>query len=183
MRDYLKLGLSLMMVGVIAAAILGLTFTLTKDKIDEQAIIKQNKANSSVLKAENFKIISPAGIKSMSLKLANEQDKIFEASNNGSKIGYAMVVHPRGYGGLIEVVVGVKDGKVSGISMVSHKETPGLGDAVFGEKFTSQYIGLSPKDPVEVKKDIDAITGATISSKALTKGVRTALDYYEKIEN
>ena len=182
MKDYLKLGFILMLVGILAALALGITYTATKDAIDKQAIIKQNKANSSVLDASKFEQIKPAQIKEKGIKLDNEQDKIFEAKKGSNRIGYAVLVHPRGYGGLIEMVVGIKEGKVSGVSMVSNKETPGLGSAVFEPKFTKQYMGKTSKDPVEVKKDIDAITGATISSKALTKGVRVALDYYKKLE-
>lgn len=181
MREYLKLGLILMLVGALAALALGVTFTMTKEQIDKQAVIKQNKANSSVLDAKTFTQIKADELKEAGIKLVNEQDKIFEAKNGAILVGYAIVVHPRGYGGLMEIAIGIADSKVNGVSMISNKETPGLGDAVFKPKFIKQYLGKTPKDPVEVKKDIDAVTGATISSKALTKGVRTALDYYKEL--
>lgn len=184
MRDYFRLGFILMLICVIAAGVLGLTYTLTKDQIAKQAQAKQDAANSSALSvAKTFKQINAAEIKKKRLKLDNEQDKIFLALSGGSRVGYTFIVHPRGFGGLMEVAVGISsDGKVKGVSIVSHKETPGLGDQVLQDKFKRQFIGRSPSDRVEVKKDIDAISGATFSSKGLTKGVRVALDYFERLE-
>lgn len=183
MRDNLRVGFILMIVCIIAAGGLALTYVLTKDQITKQIQAKQDAANKSALSnAQTFKLLSPAEVKNKGLRLDNEQDKIFTAFN-GSKIGYAVLVHPRGYGGIMEVAVGIStDGKVKGVSIVSHLETPGLGGRVTENTFLKQFIRLTPSDPVEVRKDVDAISGATISSKALTKGVRTALDYYKKLQ-
>lgn len=183
MRDYFRLGFTLMVICIIAAGTLALTYVLTKDQIAKQIQAAQDAANKSALSsAKTFKQLSPAEIKNKELNLDNEQDKIFIALN-GKKVGYAFLVHPRGYGGVMEVAVGIStDGKVKGVGIVSHKETPGLGDQVVKSNFIKQFIGRSVTDAVEVRKDIDALSGATISSKALTKGVRVALDYFKKLE-
>ncbi len=97
--------------------------------------------------------------------------------------GYAVEVHPNGFGGSITMMVGVgSDGKVLGISVVSQTETAGLGAVCAaatsaGEAFRGQFVGASGS--VAVSKDggqIDAITGATITSRAVTVGVNAALD-------
>jgi len=185
MRDNLRIGLTLMIICLVAAGALGVTYVFTKGQIDKQIKIKQDAANIQALPvAKIFKQVNPAQIKKKGIKLVNEQDKIFQGLNGDSNAGYTFVVHPRGYGGIMEVAVGISaEGKVKAVVIILNRETPGLGDQAFKPNFIKQFIGSSPKDKVEVKKDIDAVSGATISSKGLTKGVRTALDYYKKIND
>ncbi len=99
-----------------------------------------------------------------------------------SKEGYVVEVAPAGFGGAITMMVGIKaDGTVNGISIVSHTETAGLGsvaaaDTSAGEAFRGQFVGLS--GALAVDKDggeIDSITSATITSRAVTAGVNAAL--------
>lgn len=97
--------------------------------------------------------------------------------------GYAVEVNPTGFGGTITMMVGVdKEGNVLGISIVSQTETAGLGAVAAastsaGETFRGQFAGASGS--VAVTKDggeMDAITGATITSRAICTGVNAALD-------
>ena len=99
-----------------------------------------------------------------------------------SDSGYAIKVAPQGFGGEIQMMVGVdKDGNVLGVSIISQAETAGLGAVIAaktqkGEEFRSQYVGLSGE--LAVDKDggvVDSITSATISSRAVTQGVNAAL--------
>ena len=99
-----------------------------------------------------------------------------------SDAGYAIEVTPSGFNAAIDMMVGVsKDGKVLGISIISCTDTPGLGATVAaensaGEAFRSQFVGMSGK--LAVTKDggaVDAVTSATISSRAVTSGVNAAL--------
>lgn len=99
-----------------------------------------------------------------------------------SQSGYAIEVTPAGFDGTITMMVGVsKDGSVLGIDVISHTETAGLGAVAAaknsaGESFRNQFAGLS--GDLAVTKDggaIDAITGATITSRAVTEGVNAAL--------
>ncbi len=99
-----------------------------------------------------------------------------------SESGYAVKVEPQGFGGGIQMMVGVdKDGKVLGVSIISQVETAGLGAVIAaktqkGADFRSQFVGQS--GVLAVDKDggvIDSITSATISSRAVTQGVNAAL--------
>ncbi|MFA6548841.1 MAG: FMN-binding protein [Candidatus Margulisiibacteriota bacterium] len=93
------------------------------------------------------------------------------------KEGKAVAVSPRGYSSTINLLVGIDaQGKVIGIKVLDQKETPGLGASIVKPDFLKQFIGKSARDPIEVKNDVDAITGATISSRAVCKGVREALE-------
>ncbi len=91
--------------------------------------------------------------------------------------GYVIEVTPSGFGGTIDMVVGVKtDGTVAGVEIISMSETSGLGANASKESFRSQFVGKS--GDLAVTKDggdIDALTGATITSRAVTQGVNTAL--------
>ena len=101
-----------------------------------------------------------------------------------SDSGYAVEVTPSGFDNTITMMVGIdNDGKALGISVISHTETAGLGAVAAattsaGEAFRSQFAGVS--GTVSVSKDggqIDAITGATITSRAVCAGVQAALDF------
>lgn len=90
--------------------------------------------------------------------------------------GRAVAVKTRGYGGAIELLVGIDaKGAVSGLKVLNHRETPGLGANITGDKFLGQFKGKKAGDQLEAKKDIDAISGATISSRAVCFGVKEAL--------
>ena len=104
--------------------------------------------------------------------------KVYQGAN-----GYALEVGPGGFDNTITMMVGVDyEGKVLGISVVSHTETAGLGavaaaNTSAGEAFRGQFVGTSGS--VSVTKDggaMDAITGATITSRAICVGVNAALD-------
>ncbi len=104
--------------------------------------------------------------------------KVYQGAN-----GYAVEVGPGGFDNTITMMVGVdNEGKVLGISVVSHTETAGLGavadaDTPKGIAFREQFVGTSGS--VSVNKDggeINAITGATITSRAICVGVNAALD-------
>jgi electron transport complex protein RnfG len=91
-------------------------------------------------------------------------------------VGLVVKVAPRGYSSEIVMLVGVDpELRVKGMKILSQRETPGLGANVEKPKFQKQFIGKGVKDTIEPKKDIDAITGATISSRAVCEGVKTVL--------
>ena len=74
------------------------------------------------------------------------------------------------------MVVGIDlKGRVAGIKIISMNETPGLGMKASGSNFLKQFMGKTSKSPLKAKKDIDAITGATITSQAVADGVKQAL--------
>jgi RnfABCDGE-type electron transport complex G subunit len=120
---------------------------------------------------------------------------------NGNLVGMTIkAISKIGYGGDINFMIGVDpDGKILEISILSMQETPGLGTKIKEKSFQDQFVGksLSTGATLTLKKDdskigdIDAVSGATISSRAMTNTVRRALSYYkdhkaeilEKIKN
>ncbi|MFA5113679.1 MAG: FMN-binding protein [Candidatus Margulisiibacteriota bacterium] len=106
------------------------------------------------------------------IALENSTKEVLPASGQGR----AVAVKARGYGGEIELLVGIDaKGVVSGLKVLNHRETPGLGANITGTKFLGQFKGKKAGDRLEAKKDIDAISGATISSRAVCFGVKEAL--------
>ena len=125
--------------------------------------------------------VLPGGYETMVENYADETglvSKVYKGAN-----GYALEVLPGGFDNVITMMVGVDfDGNVLGISIVKHTETAGLGavaaaNTSAGESFRGQFVGQSGS--VSVSKDggqIEAITGATITSRAVCVGVQAALD-------
>ena len=93
-------------------------------------------------------------------------------------VGYAFMTNGKGYGGKIGILVGMEiDRALRGIRIISHQETPGLGAKIINVDFLSQFAGLVP-DQLVLARDggaVDAITGATISSRAVAEGVAAGL--------
>ena len=109
---------------------------------------------------------------------------IYEAQVNGETVGYAVTVSASGSQGTIEMMVGVDtEGTVTGVSIVSHSETSGIGTKIMnndlldsGVRVLDQFIGKSAADgTLSVGTNVDAITGATVSTRGVTTGVNTAL--------
>ena len=107
----------------------------------------------------------------------------FEAIKGNTVIGYCVRVTGNGYNGYIRMIVGVDpNGTIQGVAILEHNETPGLGARINetnpGEKepwFLKQFRGKNART-VAIKKDIDAVTGATISSLAVTESVRKTVE-------
>ena len=104
------------------------------------------------------------------------EDDIYIVFADEAVVGYAYLAEGKGYGGYIDILVGLEDETtLRGISIIRHSETPGLGARITEDEYRNQFIGLDIDD-VELEYDggqIDAITGATISSKAVADAVRT----------
>lgn len=107
----------------------------------------------------------------------DESTEIYTISSDGSKVGYAFLGVGVGYGGNIDIVVGMENKTtLRGIAVIAHAETPGLGDKILLPDFTNRFIGLDISE-INLTRDggkVDAITGATISSRAVVDGVRAA---------
>lgn len=110
-------------------------------------------------------------------------DEIYIVIKNNETIGYTFIAKGRGYGGEISTLVGIdKDFAIRQITVLSNTETPGLGTRITLTSFYDQFKGLRSPDVV-LSRDggkVDAITGATISSRAVTDSVKKVMD--EKIE-
>lgn len=115
------------------------------------------------------------------------ENDIYIVYSDGAKIGYAFIAVGKGYGGDIDILVGLENKTtIKGISIVSHLETPGLGSRITESFFTDQFVGLNI-DGVVLKEDggeVDAITTSTISSTAVINAVReTAMEKVKLIED
>ncbi len=168
MKDSLKLIMILFLVCGIAAGSLAFVNKATKDRIAGFAREEQLDALKKVLpEAESF--------------TEKEPGKSWEAVKAGSAIGYVNLTSIQGYSGPIGIVFGVDlEGTLTGVRVLSHTETPGLGAKITTDKFLDQFKGKKVEQ-VALKKDdptngtIDAISAATISSRAVTRAIREGL--------
>ena len=156
--------LILTIITVVAGLGLGLVYEVTKEPIARTEDVDKEAAD---------KTAADLGIKAT-------VDEVCEAADEGYVV---TVTDKEGYGGDIQITVGVtKDGTVSGVSILSISETAGLGMRATEAKFQEQYVGKNT-DKFYVSKDggegepIDAISGATITSRAFTGAVNTAIGY------
>ena len=137
------------------------TDSITKDKIEEQ----KEQQIQSMLK-EMFPSMSEYTF----------EDDIYTIYSDGAGVGYAFLAVGKGYGGDIDILIGLEDETtIKGITIISQSETPGLGSRIAESSFASAFAGLNINDVV-LRKDggqVDAITGATISSEAVVDAVRT----------
>lgn len=101
------------------------------------------------------------------------------ATGKGSLVGYVVMSAGKGYGGDVEIMVGINlAGQVTGVTVLSHEETPGLGANCEDELWLNKFVGAESEEKLAVNKDggeIDALTSATITSRAVTEGVNKAL--------
>ena len=116
----------------------------------------------------------------------DEDNDVYTLYAGGETTGYAFLAVGVGYGGDISILVGLEDSEtVKGIIILSHIETPGIGDRIEGADFLDQFIGLNIND-VSLKRDggqVDALAAATISSRAVVDAVReTAMEKVKSIE-
>jgi len=111
---------------------------------------------------------------------------IFPAKDNGKLVAIAYASDATGYHGPIDVMIGINlDGKLTGISIMTHTETPGLGARVVEPVFTKQFSGLTLSGELNVTAQggkINAVSGATISSKGVVAAVRNALEVFPQIK-
>ena len=118
-------------------------------------------------------------------KAEKDGNALYAASKNGKDAGVCVVWYTPGYGGDVKVLTGIDQNlKVTGIRILEHSETPGLGANSTRESFYTQYngktkeIGVKKNSPGE--NDIQALSGATVTSRAVTSAVNISLSEAEK---
>ncbi len=178
---FINMVVVLFVVTAVAGLALGSVYNLTKEPI---AIAKQKKLNDAI------KTVLPEfdSIEEQMVQEANGPDSLqfYIASKDGVVIGTAVNTYTmKGFSGLVKLMVGfLPDGSIHNISVLEHKETPGLGTKMADAKFKDQFVGIQPADfNLKVKKDkgdVDAITAATISSRAFCDAAQRAYDTFEK---
>ena len=182
----LKVAGTLTVISLVVAALLGLVDSVTRDKI-------------AAIEAENTRIamsaVAPDGsefgdrmeITDALAAAASAQGgklvELYPMTNGGADAGYVMKISASGSQGSIVMMVGVDaDKAITGISVVSHSETSGIGTKVVGnepnaagEPVLDQFIGMSGSGSLVVGKNITAVSGATVSTKGINMGANAAL--------
>lgn len=184
-KDMFKLGLNLLIISAVAALLLALTNSVTASTIAQRNEQANAEARKLVLEsAQDFEEVKDVKTdNSKGVKVS----EIYEAKDaSGNTVGYTLKVLPSGYGGTIELMVGIDSakGQVSGINVVSNSETAGLGAKSTDPEFSDQYKGKPLKELSVLKNgtpgdtEIKAISGSTITSTAVTNGVDAAIEVY-----
>lgn len=169
--------ISLFIICLIVTAVLALTDNVTAEQIA---------ANEAQSKSESMNAVCPDAVDFDELI----PDVLYAGKDNSGNItGYAVSTAAQGYGGQVKVMTGIADGKIIGIDVFfNDNETPGLGKNTSDKGFRDQYNGLSVNEDIVVSKDtssgnaqtVDAVTSATISSRAVTQAVNEACAIYNE---
>lgn len=166
------------LITLISSAILGGVYALTKDPIAEAQIKKINSAIAEVVPVFDN---NPFG-EAVTTEVDGRTIRLFPAKKDGSLVGIAVETSTtKGFSGEIILMIGfLPDGTIHNTAVISHAETPGLGDKIDKSKsnFAVQFDGKNPETfKLLVKKDggdVDAITASTISSRAFCDAVERA---------
>lgn len=173
--EIIKVGLILFAITAISAAVLALADSYTRPVIEENNKIAQNEAMKKVLpEADDFQ--------KLEFTQTATVDEVYISEN-----GYAVKVSPKGYGGEIGMIVGIDNELlVTGVEIITQSETAGLGANCKTPEFRQRFIGKT--ENIKVVKngakdnEVDAISSATITTKAVTLGVNEAISTVKSIK-
>ncbi|WP_026652737.1 RnfABCDGE type electron transport complex subunit G [Butyrivibrio proteoclasticus] len=190
-KSMIRNALILFAITLIAGILLGLVYQVTKDPIAYQDKLAQDKANQSVFAtAKSFNDVALDEAKAADVA-TNHQGVTIESvkeavDESGAVAGYVIQVKSKGYGDFIQYTVGItNDGNINGISIISIAETPGLGMNAekvvapqFVDKAKALFTVVKNGQLTDPNSQIEAISGATITSRAVTEGVNGAVEYF-----
>lgn len=163
----------LCLICVVITGALAVTNGVTKPIIDEATRVAQENARKELLPdADGFTRVE-------GIEVANVSD-VYTADNG---VGAVITSSAKGYGGDVVVMTAITpDGTIRQIKVTEQAETKGIGSKVAGDSsYWTRYEGLSAAAPLELNVDVDALTGATISSRALKNAVNSAIEAYNAI--
>ena len=163
MNRLLRISIPLIIICIVSGVTLTASYSLTEERIKEVEERKINESLLSIFPGASF----------------NKTADYYTAMAQGEEIGYVFIAEGKGYSGTIKTLVGMyPNDTISRIYVISQTETPGLGTRIAEPEFTNQFMGKRIED-LRLRRDgglIDAITGATISSRAITETVRTGAE-------
>lgn len=190
MRDIVKNTVIITLITLISGCLLGLVYEVTKEPIAVQNELAKQQAYQAVFAdADTFETIE--SLENIQSEMGNighlaetVNDMVEAKDSTGALLGYVVTVtSSEGYGGDIQIAMGVQlDGTINGISILSISETPGLGMNADSDEFKGQFAGKNvanfevTKKGASTEQEINAISGATFTSKAVTNAVNTGLD-------
>ncbi len=168
MRTMVRPAVVLTVICIIAGAALASAHGVTAPMISaQQEQMLQESLEAALPQAEEFSILEQA-----------DDMTIYEGRAGEQVTGWVVVLRQDGYGGSIQMTVGVDaDGTVvSPVQIVDHSETPGLGSRIEEDWFREQFAGSDAKSPLQVGDDIDSLAGATTSAQAVSSGVSASVN-------
>ena len=178
---FINMVITLLVITAVSAGVLGGVYVLTKEPI---AIAKRKKQEQAI------KLVLPEfdNLKSVKVPSYDGGDSLLftYARKNGKIVGVAVNSYTeKGFAGRIDIMVGLlPDGTINNTAILAHKETPGLGSKMSSPEFKDQFMGKNPATftlkVAKDKGDVDAITAATISSRAFCDAVDRAYKTFEK---
>lgn len=170
-KDFVKLSAVLCLITLVAALVLAGVNTITAPAIE--------KAEKEATEAAMKTLLPDA----QEFETLESYENLSIAIKDGEVIGFCAKVSANGYGGAVVMMVGVdKEMTLQGIEILTQSETAGLGAKITEDKFKNQFAGKSLADLRLVKKptaspqEFEAVTGATISSRAVENGIAQACD-------
>lgn len=195
-KTLVKDALILFVITAVAGLLLGWIYSITEEPIAKQKQKQKEEAYQTVFAdAESFapydasdaeQVLSTGGYDASAVTI----DEVMTAVKNSETVGYVMTITDHeGYGGDIQLTLGIqKDGTVNGISFLSISETAGLGMKAKEPEFYEQFAGKNvepfqyTKNGATADNEIDALTGATITTNAVTNAVNGGICYFHSIE-
>lgn len=182
---FINMVIALTLITIISAVMLGFVHKVTEEPIRQAGIERQQKAISDVMTGFSNDPLTDG------VKVFNGTDslEVFPGKKEDETIGYAIKAKSsKGYSGDVWIMVGFdRDGTITETAVIEHKETPGLGTKMADPKFNGQYVGVNPGSVnLQVTKDggtIDAISGATISSRAFSDAIMQAYETFKTVED
>ena len=178
-KDILVPAVMLLVICLVTTVLLALTNSVTKAKIAQNAADKETSSRSQVLpEATQFSEVTAVEEKGVTY---------CEGKNDaGESVGYVFTSSAKGYGGAVSVMTGIgSDGKITGVTILSHGETPGLGANSTKPEFRDRFIGKAGELVVNKTsndgQNVQAITAATITSKAVVAAVNDALSVFSEV--
>lgn len=174
-REMIVPTLVLFTICLVITAALAITYQVTKPIIEEINIKNANLARGEVMAQ------AEGAFSQVDMDLNDGVVELYKADNN---TGYVLTSLDKGFGGTMTIMVGLEDdGSITGVKVTAHSETPGLGTKAMTVDYLSQYNGeISVTRSNETDKtQIDAVTGATVTSDAVFRAVEKSLEQFKQI--
>jgi electron transport complex protein RnfG len=184
MKEYIRMIFVLTAIAAVCGLLLAAVKKGTEKQVEMQILKNvQGPAVNSVLGDSDNDLLQDR----QDIAVDDQNYLVFVGKKQGTPWAIAFECRSAGFGGDIGVMIGfdLNNDKLTGIGILSHKETPGLGARVTEETFTNNFKGKAITETFKVKKDngiIDGISGATISSRAVCAAVEKSLSIYPKLK-
>lgn len=190
MKNIIKSTLILVCITLVAGLALAGVYEITKDPIAEaERLAKENAYRAVMPDAASFEAVVETSYPMTTDSGMTVSECLVAKNADGADIGHVVnVTSPNGYGGSITIAVGIlADGSIKGISVIAQSETAGLGAVCAEDKFTGQFSGIRGfveyvKNGKTEPNQIDAISGATITTKAVTEAVNVAVGHVDSLK-